>query len=61
MENDSDSFIAYYALHKFHWKPTMLLNMTREEKAFILAAIQIKAERDEAENKKLKAKSPRRR
>lgn len=61
MENDSDSFIAYYALHKFHWKPTMLLNMTREEKAFILASIQIKAEKDEEANKKLKAQKPRRR
>lgn len=39
----------------------MLLNMTREEKAFILAAIQIKAERDEEENKKMKAKKPRKR
>ena len=61
MENDSDSFLGYYCLHKFHWKPTILLNMTREEKAFILASIQIKAERDEADNKKMKAKKPRKR
>lgn len=61
MESDSDSFLGYYCLHKFHWKPTTLLHMTREEKAFILAAIQIKAENDEKERKKMKAKTPRKR
>jgi hypothetical protein len=60
-EGDSDSFIAYYALHKFHWKPTMLLNMSREEKAFILAAIQIKADHEKEERKKINAKKPRKR
>jgi len=39
----------------------MLLNMTREEKAFIFAAIQIKAEHEKAEEKKMKAKKPRKR
>ena len=34
----------------------MLLDMKREEKAFILAAIQIKAENEKAEQKKLKTK-----
>ena len=61
MENDSDSFLGYYCLHKFHWKPTMLQSMTREEKAFILAAIQIKAENDKKERKKINAKKPRKR
>lgn len=61
MGDDSDSFLGYYCLHKFHWKPTMLLNMTREEKAFILAAIQIKADNDKKEQQKLKAKRPRKR
>ena len=61
MEGDSDTFIAYYALHKFHWKPTMLLDMTREEKAFIIASIQHKMEQDKKEQAKMKAKRPRKR
>ena len=37
----------------------MLLNMSREEKAFILAAIQIKADNEKAQEKKLRVKKPR--
>ena len=36
----------------------MLLDMTREEKAFILAAIQIKADNDKKEQQKMKSKRP---
>jgi len=35
--------------------------MSREEKAFMLAAIQIKADQQKEEEKKLKAKTPRKR
>lgn len=37
----------------------MLLSMTREEKAFITAAIQIKANHEKEQEKKLKASRPR--
>ena len=53
--------MGYYCLHKFHWKPTMLLDMSREEKALILAAIQIKADNDKKEQQKMKSKRPRKR
>ena len=56
-----DATIAYYCLHKFHWKPTMLLSMTREEKAFIMASIQIKADAEKKQEQKMKAKRPRKR
>lgn len=39
----------------------MLLSMTREEKAFVTAAIQIKADKEKEEQKKLKARTPRKR
>ena len=39
----------------------MLLDMTREEKAFMLAAIEIKADNDKKEQQKLKSKRPRKR
>ena len=35
--------------------------MTRQEKAFIIAAIQEKAEREQSEQKKMKASKPRKR
>jgi hypothetical protein len=39
----------------------MLLNMTREEKAFIIASIQIKSDAEKEQEKKMKAKKPRKR
>ena len=39
----------------------MLLSLTREEKAFITACIQIKAEKEAEQEKKMKAKKPRKR
>jgi hypothetical protein len=39
----------------------MLLTLSREEKAFITAAIQIKAEAEKEAEKKMSAKRPRKR
>lgn len=39
----------------------MLLNMSREEKAFILAAIQEKADAEKAEQKRMNTRKPRKR
>ena len=39
----------------------MLLGMTREEKAFITACIQIKSDAEKEQEKKMKAKKPRKR
>jgi hypothetical protein len=39
----------------------MLLNMSREEKAFIFAAIQEKVDAEKAEQKKMNAHRPRKR
>lgn len=61
MEGDSEANLAYYCLHKFHWKPTILLSMTREEKAFILASIQVRSDAEKEQEKKMKAKKPRKR
>jgi hypothetical protein len=53
--------MAYYCLHKFHWEPTKLLKLSREEKAFVMACIQLKAEAEKKEQAKMKAKRPRKR
>jgi len=39
----------------------MLLTLSREEKAFITACIQIKADAEKEQEKKMKAKRPRKR
>ena len=51
--------LGYYCLHKLHWRPTVLLTMSREEKAFILAAVQIKADEEKKQEKKMNTKRPR--
>lgn len=53
--------MAYYALHKFHWKPSEILELDRYEKAFIWASISIKADAEKEAEKKAKSKRPKRR
>ena len=55
-EGDSDANFAYFALHKLHILPSTYLNMDVQEKAFVVAAIQIKMENDKKQKKKAEAK-----
>lgn len=43
---------AYYALHKLHILPSAWLEMEEEEKAFIIAAIQLRSKAEQEERKK---------
>ena len=53
---------AYYCLHKLKITPRQFDEMDRYEKAFIIAAIDIKAEKDDKDRKELqKIKSKRKR
>lgn len=47
---------AYYCLHKLKITPRQFDEMDRYEKAFVIAAIDIKQDNDKEENKKLKRK-----
>ncbi len=47
---------AYYCLHKLKITPRQFDEMDRYEKAFVIASIDIKADRDKEEQKKLKRK-----
>lgn len=47
---------AYYCLHKLRITPRQFNEMDDYEKAFIIASIQIKQEREEKEMKKAKSK-----
>lgn len=59
MEGDLASNYAYYALHKFHWKPSEFLALDSYERAFVEAAIDIRIEKEkkEADQAARKAKS----
>ena len=48
---------AYYALHKFHWEPQRFLALDPYERAFVVAAIDIKLEQEKKEASAIKRKS----
>ncbi len=48
---------AYYALHKLHILPSVFLELDEQEKAFIIAAIQIKVENDKEKQRELDRKA----
>jgi len=56
-----DAELAYYCLREFHWPPSAILNLSREEKAFILACASEQAKAQKEIEKKAKARTPRRR
>ena len=48
--------IAYYCLHKLHKWPHEFLALDRYEKAFVIAAIELKLEKDRKEAQRAKKK-----
>jgi len=40
-------------LHKFHWAPSLFLELSDEEQAFVIAAIDLRIEAEKKEMKKL--------
>lgn len=47
---------AYYCLHKFHWLPSKFNDLDDNEKAFVIAAIQKRQEKEKKEAARLKNK-----
>lgn len=56
-EGDAEANYAYYALLKLHILPSVFLEMEELEKAFVIAAVQLKIEQDKKEEKKIKSTS----
>ena len=46
--------IAYYCLHKLHKWPHELLDLEIQERAYVVAAVQMKLEKDKREAQKMK-------
>lgn len=51
--------IAYYCLHKLHKWPHEYLELDRYEKAFVIAAVEVKLEHEKKEAQKAKSKRKR--
>lgn len=56
-DGDFDSNYAYYCLHKLKILPSQFINMSKPEKAFIIASIDFKIEKDKKELIKIKNKN----
>lgn len=52
---------AYYCIHNFHWPPSFFMNLDENERAFVIAAIDVKVDKEIEENKRLKRESKKRR
>lgn len=46
MEGDYESDYAHYALQKLHILPSIFVNLSAEEKAFIIASIDLRTEKE---------------
>lgn len=58
-EGDSEANIAYYCLHELHLTPSQFFNLDRQERAFIIAAIDIRVEREKKKQKEIERKQRR--
>jgi len=56
VEGDSEANICYYCLHELHILPHVFLSLPRQERAFIIAAINVRIENEKKKEKELKQK-----
>ena len=61
MEGEIEANYAYYALHKFRWKPSEFLALDPYEMAFVVAAIDIRIDKEKKEDAAMKRKAKRHR
>lgn len=46
-DGDPETNYAYYCLHKFHWLPSRFLELSQEEQAFVMAAIDLRVQAEQ--------------
>ena len=56
MGGDGEAAYAHYALHKLKILPHELMKLTRQEKAFVYASIDLHVEKENKEAKRIKSK-----
>ena len=52
---------AHYCLHEFNCTPSFFIELDENEKAFVIASIDVKVEKEMEEKKKLERQSKKRR
>ncbi|MBP3448370.1 MAG: hypothetical protein J6K51_05065 [Clostridia bacterium] len=60
MEGEAEANYAYYALHKFRWKPSEFLALDPYEQAFVVAAIDVRIDKEKKEAAAAKRKANKR-
>lgn len=60
-EKDGDTWYCFYAVMKLHWKPSEFAFLPPQDRAIMYAFIDEKLSEEEKQQKKLKAKSAKRR
>ena len=58
-EGDGEAQICYYCLHELHMTPSQFYAMPRKERAFVIAACEIRVEREKKKQKELERKQRR--
>lgn len=51
--------MAYYCLHELHLTPSQLFALDRRERAFIIAAIEVRVEQEKKKQKEMERKQRR--
>ncbi len=60
MDGDPESNYAYYCLHKLRMLPSQFLGLPIRERAYVIAAIDVKTENDKKEAAKIKSRKRKR-
>lgn len=58
-EGDGEANIAYYCLHELHLTPSAFYALPRRERAFIIAAIDVRVEAEKKKQKEIERKQRR--
>ena len=50
---DGEAAYAHYCLQKFHWLPSFFAELDRNEKAFVIASIDLRVEEEKRKAKEI--------
>ncbi|PAE20499.1 hypothetical protein CHH80_10830 [Bacillus sp. 7504-2] len=56
-DGDSEANVAHYCLHKLKKWPSEYLSLPKEEKAFVIASVQVKIDAEKKQQKEMERKS----
>lgn len=60
MDGDPEANFAHFCLQKFGWEPSKFLDLSVQERAFVIASIEVRCEVEKKKEAELKAKAAKR-